>query len=311
MTGKNADTCSLMSSAAREHLYGTALEVRNWFLLEYPGAWKKDALAESSLPEEVKERLGGFCSSFGESRIQLIGSGGRFRDGKIGFYYASSSEFSPKLYRFDLGRYDDLLDLDIAKLAETGEIERFASGEKLVLVCTHGARDGCCTALGSPVFREISARGGISAWRTTHVGAHRFAANLVMLPEGIYYGRVTPENLDEVLSSHLRGEIFLDCYRGRSCFSQTSQVSDYFLRKETGRLGIYDIRWEFEKDRAEYTAVEFGVEGESTVYSVNTVVMNQALKIRTSCGDSGISELPQFYFYSLIPYEPQKREKTD
>lgn len=311
MTGKNADTCSLMSSAAREHLYGTALEVRNWFLLEYPEAWKKDALAESSLPEEVKERLGGFCSSFGESRIQLIGSGGRFRDGKIGFYYASSSEFSPKLYRFDLGRYDDLLDLDIAKLAETGEIERFASDEKLVLVCTHGARDGCCAALGSPVFREISARRGISAWRTTHVGAHRFAANLVMLPEGIYYGRVTPENLDEVLSSHLRGEIFLDCYRGRSCFSQTSQVSDYFLRKETGRLGIYDIRWEFEKDRAEYTAVEFGVEGESTVYSVNTVVMNQALKIRTSCGDSGISELPQFYFYSLIPYEPQKREKTD
>lgn len=311
MTGKNADTCSLMSSAGGEHLYGTALEVRNWFLLEYPGAWKKDALAESSLPEEVKERLEGFCSFFGESRIQLIGSGGRFRDGKIGFYYASSSEFSPKLYRFDLGRYDDLLDLDIAKLAETGEIERFASDEKLVLVCTHGARDGCCAALGSPVFREISARRGISAWRTTHVGAHRFAANLVMLPEGIYYGRVTPENLDEVLSSHLRGEIFLDCYRGRSCFSQTSQVSDYFLRKETGRLGIYDIRWEFEKDRAEYTAVEFGVEGESTVYSVNTVVMNQSLKIRTSCGDSGISELPQFYFYSLIPYEPRKREKTD
>ena len=219
MTGKNADTCSFMSSAAGEHLYGTALEVRNWFLLEYPGAWKKDALAESSLPEEVKERLEGFCSFFGESRIQLIGSGGRFRDGKIGFYYASSSEFSPKLYRFDLGRYDDLLDLDIAKLAETGEIERFASDEKLVLVCTHGARDGCCAALGSPVFREISARRGISAWRTTHVGAHRFAANLVMLPEGIYYGRVTPENLDEVLSSHLRGEIFLDCYRGRSCFS--------------------------------------------------------------------------------------------
>ena len=310
MTGKNADTCSLMSSAAGEHLYGTALEVENWFLLEYPGAWKKDALAESSLPEEVKERLGGFASSFGESRIQLIGGSGRSPGGKIGFYCARSSEFSPKLYRFDLGRYEDLLDLDLPKLAETGEIEKFASDEKLVLVCTHGARDGCCAALGSPVFRELSLREGISAWRTTHVGAHRFAANLVMLPEGVYYGRVTPENLDEVVSSHLRGEIFLDCYRGRSCFSQTSQVSDYFLRRETGRLGIYDIKWEFEKDRAEYTAVEFGVEGESTVYSVNTVVMNQALKIRTSCGDSETSELPQFYFYSLIPYEPRKGEET-
>ena len=259
----------------------------------------------------MKERLGWFASSFGESRIQLIGGRGPSGGGEISFYYARSSEFSPKLYRFGLDRYEDILDMDLPKLAETGEMEKFASGERLVLACTHGARDGCCAALGSPVFREIAGRKGVSAWRTTHVGAHRFAANLVMLPEGIYYGRVSAANLDEVLASHFRGEIFLDCYRGRSCFSQTSQVSDYFMRRETGKLGIYDIRWEFEKDRAEYTAVEFGVEGESTIYSVNTVVMNQVLKLRTSCDDPEVKEIPQFYFYSLIPYEPSKRGKPD
>ena len=50
------------------------------------------------------------------------------------------------------------------------------------------------------------------------------------------------------------------------------------MRKEIGKLGIYDIRWEFEKDREDYTAAEFGVEGETTVYSINTVVMEPGHK---------------------------------
>ena len=164
---------------------------------------------------------------------------------------------------------------------------------------------------GSGVYKELLKKEGLRAWRTTHVGAHRFAANIVMLPEGIYYGRVNGENLEDVVSSHLRGEIFLDCYRGRSCFSQTSQVSDYFLRKEIGKLGIYDIKWEFEKDREDYTAAEFGVEGETTVYSINTVVMNSGVKLRTSCDSPEVKGIPQFFFYSIIPYEPQRGEKED
>ena len=297
-----------MSSLSGEHLYGTALEVKNWFLLEYSGIWKRDAFAQSALPQEVKEHLGGFLSSFEESRIQLIGGQ---RPGSAVFYYAHSSEFSPKLYRFEIERYEDLLSIDLPELVRTGEIEKFSCEERLVLVCTHGARDGCCAAAGSGVYRELLKKEGIRVWRTTHVGAHRFAANLVMLPEGIYYGRVDGENFEDVISSHLRGEIFLDCYRGRSCFSQTSQVSDYFLRKKIKKLGIYDIRWEFEKDREDYTAAEFGVEGETTVYSINTVVMNQAVKLQTSCDSPEVKGIPQFYFYSIIPYEPRRREKED
>lgn len=305
MTDESVETCSRLSSLSGEHLYGTAPEVENWFLLEYPGVWRKDALRESALSEEVKERLEELLSRFENSRLQLVAGSGR-GNGETSFYYAKSSEFFPKLYKFPLGGYEDLLDIDLPELARTGEIEKFSSGEKLVLVCTHGAHDGCCAALGTPVFRKLVGDGRVRAMRTTHVGAHRFAANLVMLPEGVYYGRVSPENVAGVVDSHCRGEIFLDCYRGRSCFSQTSQVSDYFLRRETGKLGVYDIRWEFEKDRAEYTAVEFGIEGETTVYSVNTVVMNQAVKLRTTCGDPEVKELPQFYFYSLIPYEPRR-----
>lgn len=310
MTDEKTLTCSQMSSLSGEHLYGTAPEVKNWFLLEYSGIWKKDALAQSALLEEVKNHLGGFLSSFEESRLQLIGGPGAGK-GNLAFYYARSSEFSPKLYRFEIEHYEDLLSIDIGELVRTGEIEKFSCEERLVLVCTHGTYDGCCAAAGAQVFRELLKKEGISAWRTTHVGGHRFAANLVTLPEGIYYGRVNGGNLGDVVSSHLRGEIFLDCYRGRSCYSQTSQVSDYFLRKEIEKLGIYDIRWEFEKDQEDYTAVEFGVEGRTTVYSINTVVMNHAVKLQAGCDSPEVKGIPQFFFYSIVPYEPQRKEKED
>ncbi len=310
MTDEKTLKCSQMSSLSGEHLYGTALEVKNWFLLEHSRVWKRDAFPESALPEEVKDHLGGFLSSFEDSRIQLIGGPGPSK-GNLAFYYAHSSEFSPKLYRFEIKTYEDLLSIDLPELVSSGEIEKFSCEESLVLVCTHGARDGCCAVAGSGVYKELLKKEGVSAWRTTHVGGHRFAANLVMLPEGIYYGRVNSENLDDVVSSHLRGEIFLDCYRGRSCFSQTSQVSDYFLRKELEKLGIYDIRWEFEKDNEDYTAVEFGVEGETTVYAIGTVVMNHSVKLRTSCDSQEVKGMPQFFFYSIVPYEPQKKEEED
>ena len=310
MTDEKTLTCSQMSSRSGEHLYGTALEVKNWFLLEYSGIWKRDAFPESALPQEVKKHLEGILSSFEESRIQFIG-GQRPSKDKAAFYYAHSSEVSPKLYRFEIESYEDLLSIDLPELVSTGEIEKFSCGEKLVLVCTHGARDSCCAATGSGIYKELLKKEGISAWRTTHVGAHRFAANLVMLPEGIYYGRVNGENIEDVLSSHLRGEIFLDCYRGRSCYSQTSQVSDYFLRKEIQKLGIYDIKWEFEKDNEDYTSVEFGVEGETTVYAIGTVVLNHGVKLQTSCDSAEVKGIPQFFFYSIVPYEPQRKEKED
>ena len=310
MTDEKTLTCSQMSSLSGEHLYGTALEVKNWFLLEHSRVWKRDAFPESALPEEVKDHLGGFLSSFEDSRIQLIGGPGPSK-ANLAFYYAHSSEFSPKLYRFEIETYEDLLSIDLPELVSSGEIEKFSCEESLVLVCTHGARDGCCAVAGSGVYKELLKKEGVSAWRTTHVGGHRFAANLVMLPEGICYGRVNSENLDDVVSSHLRGEIFLDCYRGRSCYSQTSQVSDYFLRREIEKLGIYDIRWEFEKDNEDYTAVEFGVEGETTVYAIGTVVMNHSVKLRTSCDSQEVKGMPQFFFYSIVPYEPQKKEEED
>lgn len=309
MSGKTK-SCVQLSVESGEQLFGTAPRVDHWFLLEYRGNWNKEALLNSSLSKEVKDCVGKLLNSFPNSRLQFIKKDVNNSD-NISFYYAKSTEFEPKLYKFSLNSYEDIINLDIKNLIETGEIRDSESDEKLVLICTHGAYDSCCGKFGVPVYNQIKNNNGISVWNTTHVGAHRFSANIVALPEGIYYGRVDPVNVNNLIESHLKGEIYLQCFRGRSCYSQTSQVSDYFLRDKIGKLGIYDIKWEYEKDRFASTAVEFRVESEGLVYSVNTVVFNDAVKVLPSCGDTEAKYLPLFYYYSLVPYVPKDlREKT-
>ncbi len=307
--------CKDSSSDAKEHLYGTVPKVDHWLLLEYPEHWEKDSLDKSTIPEEVKEELNKCLKSLGNSRLQLI-QRELHKEGKINFYYINSTEFEPKTYHFQFDKYEELLELDLINLIENGEINNSETDEKIAIVCTHGAHDTCCGKYGVPVYNELTKVEGISAWRTTHVGSHRFSANVVMLPEGIYYGRVSPENVAEIACIHLKGEIALNNFRGRCCFRQAAQVSDYFLRKQLGENGlqvngIYEIEWVYEKDRYEYTSVEFLVDKLNLVYSVNSMVLNSAIKVRTSCTDSEPVSMPQFYFYSIVPYTPEPAEEQN
>ena len=55
----------------------------------------------------------------------------------------------------------------------------------LVLVCTNGRHDPCCATFGRPlarVLREGAQRDDV--WECSHIGGDRFAANIVILPEG-------------------------------------------------------------------------------------------------------------------------------
>jgi len=300
--------CKDSSSDANEHLYGTVPKVDHWLLLEYPEHWEKDALEKSSIPESVKDEINKCLNSLENSRLQLI-QRELHSDGPINFYYINSTEFEPKSYHFQFDKYEELLELDLIGLIEKGDISNSLTDEKIAIICTHGAYDSCCGKYGVPVFNELDKNSNFSVWKSTHVGSHRFSANMVMLPEGIYYGRVSPENVSEIADTHLKGEISLDNFRGRCCFQQAAQVSEYFLRKQLGIIPrIDEIEWVYEKDRYEHTTVEFLVKKVNLVYSVNSFVMNSAIKVKTSCMDEEPVSIPQFYFYSMIPYTPEPEE---
>ncbi|MCE1187496.1 MAG: (2Fe-2S) ferredoxin domain-containing protein [Ignavibacteria bacterium] len=88
--------------------------------------------------------------------------------------------------------------------------------DKHVFVCEHAREEGnprgCCSAKNSAAIREALKRkvkeaGLQGAVRINSAGcldACEFGPVVVVYPEGTWYGGVTIEDVDEILSSHLK-----------------------------------------------------------------------------------------------------------
>jgi hypothetical protein len=82
--------------------------------------------------------------------------------------------------------------------------------------------------------RALAAAGVGDIWECSHIGGDRFAANLVCLPEGVYFGRVDPATGPGLASDYAVGLLDLDHFRGRSCLPPLVQAAELFVRRATG-----------------------------------------------------------------------------
>ncbi len=220
-------------------MFGTASTVDVWLLFEYCGPWKEEAFRDSALPEAIKARLSEWLNILPRSRLLLIRQHER-RTTDLRFYVAFSREKQSRLYEFRLDTCESLLDLDVpAVLRESPAYSAHISERPVFLVCTNGLHDKCCAKLGRPVYAALAEREDVVAWQSTHLGGDRFAANVVCLPHGIYYGRVGEKHdVDPIVEASGRGEIYLPNYRGRSCYNFVVQAAEYFIRERTGNVSI-------------------------------------------------------------------------
>ncbi|MGH7587073.1 MAG: sucrase/ferredoxin-like domain-containing protein [Gemmatimonadota bacterium] len=90
-----------------------------------------------------------------------------------------------------------------------------------VFVCVHGRRDERCGCWGPPIveaLRAACAAEGVDVpvRATSHVGGHKYAGNVIVYPEGVWYGYVRPEDAERLVREHLAGErVVEDLLRGR------------------------------------------------------------------------------------------------
>src|SRR5204863_1038221 len=83
------------------------------------------------------------------------------------------------------------------------------------LVCTHSKHDTCCALRGRNVAMALhEVRPGL-VWECSHVGGERFAANVLVLPTGLLYGRVLPFAAAEFVAAAEAGEVVGALLRGR------------------------------------------------------------------------------------------------
>ncbi len=221
-------TCAGASLAAGEPLAATATEGSEWLLVEVRGAWGRDALADTELPEGVRSTLEGF-----PGKVVFIRRPHR-RSGVV-VLQATSREQDGIVTRRELSALDQITGLDL----EGGD----PVAGPVVLVCGHGRRDACCARLGVPLFDGLQRQSpGDGVWLSSHQGGHRFAPNLLVLPLGIQLGRVPLERAGEVLELLGTERIPLDLYRGRTIYPPPVQAAEILARTVTGCDGVFDLQ---------------------------------------------------------------------
>ncbi|MGH2640196.1 MAG: sucrase ferredoxin [Actinomycetota bacterium] len=233
------DRCSLRSLAAGEPLAGTASTIRHWLLIEHPGPWGRDGLLDARLPAGLGRELRDLERRTG-ARVLLIRKPDRFPeygDNTLICFAVDTRE--AWLRSAVLDRIEDAVHLDPRERAS------FAGGlaeAPLFVVCTHGRRDPCCAERGRPLAGAAAAADREVIWESTHVGGDRFAGNLVAFPHGLYFGRVEPEEVADLMQGYRAGRIApLHRYRGRSSDAFHVQTADRAVRDHLGLDRIDDV----------------------------------------------------------------------
>lgn len=262
-------TCAALSAAAGEPLAGTAGRTDTFLLLEVRDAWERDVLDGLAGPPAAAVRA--WLDATPRSKVLFIRRPRR-RRGELAAFVVRAAAATPTIRRFRLTGYDDLPHVD---LAEGGE----PVARPLALVCGHGRRDACCARLGRPLFDALrDTLDPESLWLSSHQGGHRFAPNLLWLPDGLQFGRVDPTEA-LLLAGELRaGRLSVERLRGRTTFPPAAQAAEIAVRAALGVEGLRDVNLVSLEDGRVRLALPSGVVDA-------TVEVQDGPTVPASCGE--------------------------
>jgi (2Fe-2S) ferredoxin len=279
--------CSLAAEDRADELAGTATHLVGFLLVEHHGPWGRSAPADSRLPDEVKQHLRLHPSI----KVLMVRRHLRAHRGTTYRVLLALPRRAPLLASsFEDPR--ELLDLDLDGIIE-GRLPDWEPHPGPVFgVCTHGRHDACCAERGRPVAEALCAAYPEETWEVSHMGGDRFSANVVVLPEGLYYGRVDPQTAPALAATHLDGRLDLDHLRGRTTLPMALQYAEVALRRHLDEDRLDAVRLV----RREGLTGVFRHEG--TDWEV-VVRRRQADPARLTCGVERLSPVPVHEVASL------------
>lgn len=259
-----------------EPMLGTAAPVDLWLLLEYRLAWQAKALADNALSDAVRRWLADGMAALEAQglkvRPQLIRQPEEerpelrlliHRDGRL------------RQFQSGTGGYADLIRAPIEALAADPALGSPIETPRY-FVCTNGRRDMCCARFGLPAYAKLRELAGDRAWQITHLGGHRFAPNVLVLPQGALYGRLAPAQLEGFVAEVESGGLPSRHLRGRPCYPQLAQAAE-------GLAGRPDLKLlRLDGDEHQGTATFASPKG---TLSIQVQRSARPLHIRASCND--------------------------
>jgi hypothetical protein len=222
------ERCAVAAHRRGDALAATAPPALRWLLIEYPGAWKPAAFETTPTLLAVAAR-----ANAAGVRAGLIRRPGRQVTGSERSW--AFVDARPGHEGAWWGRYTDeveLLEVPLRPGAGT------PSADPIYLVCTHGRHDACCAIWGRPAAAALAVERPDATWECSHVGGDRFAANLVALPHGLYYGRAAPEVAMKIVEAYETGQVVAELLRGRSALPAVVQAAEHYARQALGEQAI-------------------------------------------------------------------------
>lgn len=282
--------CAVGSAGRPDDLAGTASQVRAFLLVEEPGPWGVDALPDSRLA--VGAELQRLARAAGVRPLLVRRHGRSDVDAGRRVFAAYAHPHRPWLETTVVERDDDLLALDLGALGRGESTGLTPTTEPVIAVCTHGRHDTCCAERGRPASAALAAAHPEVAWQVSHIGGDRFAGNLVVLPHGLYYGRVDPTSALTVAGAHLAGHVDLDHLRGRSGWAMPVQAAEIALRRRLGETRVDAVRLLRRRRDADTGLTRCELEVAGRTWAVEVVTTTGPERARLTCRATRDNPLP-------------------
>ncbi|MFD7864137.1 sucrase ferredoxin [Streptomyces sp. NPDC059783] len=235
-TGPGRFFCAQAARARGDVLAGTAPPGDTWVLVEYAGAWPADGFDGLALAAGPGAVLRDAARAV-RARVLLIRRHGRRRPGgprrwAVLRYDATGA------HRQLWGTWEQ--DADLVRAAAALGAPGETGHPPVVLVCTHGRHDTCCALRGRPVAAALGAYRPELLWECSHVGGDRFAANVLVAPDGVYYGGLDAGSAVAVLEQHLADRVHARHLRGYTDLIAPQQAAVAALLARLGPAGRHD-----------------------------------------------------------------------
>ena len=288
--------CSMLAEELDEPMIGSVDARSRWMLVEDRGLWGEKAVRDvlgAPLEAAAKER---------GMRLLLV----RRREGdpaadavrRVFLVDTAGAEMALRTIT-DLADLGGLLDLPVASFGAP-------LADPILLVCTNGKRDACCALRGRALTTALAAEHAERTWECSHLGGHRFAANLVCLPHGLVYGRVTPPGGPRLADLYLDGRLDPSQLRGRSAWPAPAQVAEVAVRVQLGVDGVDDLALVGVEIEGERAMVRIGAPG-GTRLDVQLVAERQPPPRPISCRADELEEPLHWAVRSISPETPAPR----
>ncbi|MCW2528271.1 MAG: Sucraseferredoxin family protein [Pseudonocardiales bacterium] len=225
-------------------MLGTAFPASRVLLVEQPGPWGHGGLRESEFDSAVARELE---QRFGRQGVRVLAVRNPGRANATAARRWGIADCRPGREQLVWGSYGqdaELLTLDIdADLPGTAMSQGTEDDLPTYLVCAHSKHDVCCALRGRPVAAGLHETRPGRVWECSHVGGERFAANVLVLPMGLLYGRVPAFATHDFASEIEQGNILASYLRGRIGLAPAEQAALIFGHTvfELARIGEVQV----------------------------------------------------------------------